>query len=107
MLLGSVLVAASEKGVCAIFLGNDPNALAKDLQDKFPKAHMIGGDEKFERTVVGQTVVCLYYCHALLLGCRRGFGKFNIPQGFGGPLRPKLNSADERRHVQSTERGNN
>jgi AraC family transcriptional regulator of adaptative response/methylated-DNA-[protein]-cysteine methyltransferase len=49
--LGSVLVAASEKGVCAIFLGNDPNALAKDLQDKFPKAHMIGGDEKFERTV--------------------------------------------------------
>ncbi len=49
--LGSVLVAASEKGVCAIFLGNDPNALAKELQDKFPKAHMIGGDEKFERTV--------------------------------------------------------
>jgi AraC family transcriptional regulator, regulatory protein of adaptative response / methylated-DNA-[protein]-cysteine methyltransferase len=49
--LGSVLVAASEKGVCAIFLGDDPNALVMDLQDKFPKARLIGGDNEFERTV--------------------------------------------------------
>ncbi len=49
--LGSVLVAASEEGVCAIFLGDDPNALVKDLQDRFPKAHLIGGDSRFERTV--------------------------------------------------------
>jgi len=49
--LGSVLVAASEKGVCAIFLGDDPDALARNLQDRFSKARLIGGDKKFERTV--------------------------------------------------------
>jgi AraC family transcriptional regulator of adaptative response/methylated-DNA-[protein]-cysteine methyltransferase len=49
--LGSVLVAASDQGVCAIFLGDDPDALARELQDRFPKAELIGGDEAFERTV--------------------------------------------------------
>ena len=49
--LGSVLVAASEKGVCAIFLGDDPETLAKELQDRFPQARLIGGDAKFERIV--------------------------------------------------------
>lgn len=49
--LGSVLVAASEKGVCAIFLGDDPDALVRDLQDQFPKARLIGGDREFEGTV--------------------------------------------------------
>jgi AraC family transcriptional regulator, regulatory protein of adaptative response / methylated-DNA-[protein]-cysteine methyltransferase len=49
--LGSVLVASSEKGVCAISLGDDPDALVRDLQDQFPKARLIGGDKKFERMV--------------------------------------------------------
>lgn len=49
--LGSILVAASEKGVCAILLGDDPNELAKDLQDRFPKAQLIGRDKDFERVV--------------------------------------------------------
>lgn len=49
--LGSILVAASEKGVCAIMMGDDPDALAKDLQDRFPKANLIGGDRNFERLV--------------------------------------------------------
>jgi len=49
--LGSVLVAASEKGVCAVLLGDDPDALARDLQDRFPKAQLIGGDAAFERLV--------------------------------------------------------
>lgn len=49
--LGSVLVAASEKGVCAIAFGEDPNALVKNLQDQFPKALLIGGDKTFELTV--------------------------------------------------------
>ena len=53
--LGSVLVASSEKGVCAILLGDDPDALARDLQDRFPKARLIGGDRAFER-VVSQVV---------------------------------------------------
>ena len=49
--LGSILVAASEKGVCAISLGDDPDRLGRELQDRFPKAQLIGGDRKFERFV--------------------------------------------------------
>ena len=36
--LGSILVAASEKGVCAIMLGDDPEALLADLHGRF-RAH--------------------------------------------------------------------
>ncbi|WP_374310390.1 bifunctional DNA-binding transcriptional regulator/O6-methylguanine-DNA methyltransferase Ada [Methylocella sp.] len=49
--LGSLLVAQSAKGVCAIALGDDPDALVRDLQDRFPKAELIGGDEAFEDVV--------------------------------------------------------
>lgn len=49
--LGAILVAQSVRGVCAILLGDDPQALVQDLQDKFPKAHFIGADEGFEQTV--------------------------------------------------------
>ena len=49
--LGSILVAAGERGVCAIALGSDPHVLVRDLQDSFPGAQLIGGDNKFERTV--------------------------------------------------------
>jgi AraC family transcriptional regulator of adaptative response/methylated-DNA-[protein]-cysteine methyltransferase len=42
--LGSVLVAASDRGVCAIFLGDDPDALARELQDRFPRARIVGGE---------------------------------------------------------------
>ena len=49
--LGSILVAATDKGVCAILLGDDPDALVRDLQDRFPRAELIGGDEEFERLV--------------------------------------------------------
>jgi AraC family transcriptional regulator of adaptative response/methylated-DNA-[protein]-cysteine methyltransferase len=49
--LGSILVAASEKGLCAVFLGDDPDRLARELQDRFPGAQLIGGDRKFERIV--------------------------------------------------------
>jgi len=47
--LGSILVAQSDRGVCAILMGDDPDALARDLQDRFPRARLIGGDSKFER----------------------------------------------------------
>ncbi len=53
--LGSILVAQSGKGVCAILLGDDPEALVRDLQDRFPKAALIGGDADFE-AVVAQVV---------------------------------------------------
>ncbi len=49
--LGAVLVAATNKGVCAILLGDDPQALVRDLQDRFPRAEFKGGDAEFERTV--------------------------------------------------------
>jgi AraC family transcriptional regulator of adaptative response/methylated-DNA-[protein]-cysteine methyltransferase len=49
--LGSVLVAQSAKGVCAILLGDDPDALVRDLQDRFPRATFVGGDPEFEQTV--------------------------------------------------------
>lgn len=49
--LGSILVAQSAVGVCAILLGDDPEALLRDLQDRFPAARLIGGDAGFERTV--------------------------------------------------------
>lgn len=49
--LGSILVAASERGVCAILLGGDPDQLSRELQDKFPKARLVGGDKAFEHTV--------------------------------------------------------
>jgi AraC family transcriptional regulator of adaptative response/methylated-DNA-[protein]-cysteine methyltransferase len=49
--LGSILVARSERGVCAILLGDDREALARDLQDRFPRARLIGGDADFEDLV--------------------------------------------------------
>jgi AraC family transcriptional regulator, regulatory protein of adaptative response / methylated-DNA-[protein]-cysteine methyltransferase len=49
--LGSILVACSEKGVCAIMLGDDPDELGRELQDRFPKANLIGGDAQFENLV--------------------------------------------------------
>jgi AraC family transcriptional regulator, regulatory protein of adaptative response / methylated-DNA-[protein]-cysteine methyltransferase len=49
--LGSILVAASDKGICAILLGDDPDELARDLQDQFPKAQLVGGDSDFEQLV--------------------------------------------------------
>jgi AraC family transcriptional regulator of adaptative response/methylated-DNA-[protein]-cysteine methyltransferase len=49
--LGAVLVAQSERGVCAIALGDDAEALARELQDAFPKAHLIGGDRDYEERV--------------------------------------------------------
>lgn len=49
--LGAILVAQSERGICAILLGDDADALARDLQDMFPRANLIGGDAKFEEVV--------------------------------------------------------
>ena len=49
--LGSVLVAATDKGVCAIFLGDDPEELVRDLQRRFPKAGLVGADRDFEMYV--------------------------------------------------------
>ena len=49
--LGAVLVASSERGVCAIFLGSNPEKLVQDLQDTFPRAHLIGADRDYEALI--------------------------------------------------------
>lgn len=49
--LGAILVASSEQGVCAITLGDDPDALIRDLQDRFPQAELVGGDADYEQQV--------------------------------------------------------
>ena len=49
--LGAILVASSKKGVAAILLGDDPEELARNLQDRFPRAHLIGGDQEYEALV--------------------------------------------------------
>jgi AraC family transcriptional regulator of adaptative response/methylated-DNA-[protein]-cysteine methyltransferase len=49
--LGSILVAATSKGVCEILLGDDPVELTRDLQDRFPHATLTGDDDNFARTV--------------------------------------------------------
>lgn len=54
--LGSILVAATEKGVCSILLGPDPDLLLRQLQEQFPQASLLGGEPDFERmvaTVIG------------------------------------------------------
>lgn len=61
--LGALLVAATTKGVCAILLGDDPDALARDLQDRFPKAELLGAEADFEQTVA--SVVALVEAPAL------------------------------------------
>jgi len=49
--LGAILVARSDRGVCAISLGDDPDELARDLQDRFPRARLIGDDAEFAQLV--------------------------------------------------------
>jgi AraC family transcriptional regulator of adaptative response/methylated-DNA-[protein]-cysteine methyltransferase len=49
--LGSILVAATARDVCAILLGDDPHELTRDLQRRFPRAELVGGDRGFEQLV--------------------------------------------------------
>lgn len=53
--LGAILVAQGKRGVCAIMMDDDPEVLVRDLQDQFPKAQLLGGEEGFEQ-VVAQVV---------------------------------------------------
>src|SRR5208282_6598922 len=49
--LGCILVASTDKGVCAIALGEDPEKLARELQDRFPNAALAGDDRAFAHRV--------------------------------------------------------
>lgn len=49
--LGAILVASSTKGVASILLGDDPGELVRNLQDRFPKARLIGADREYEALI--------------------------------------------------------
>ena len=44
-----MLVAASDKGVCAILFGDNAEGLRNDLSKQFPRAQLVGSDQAFER----------------------------------------------------------
>lgn len=48
---GRILVAATAWGVCAILLGDDPQALKADLRRRFARAEIIAADRRFQRTL--------------------------------------------------------
>jgi AraC family transcriptional regulator, regulatory protein of adaptative response / methylated-DNA-[protein]-cysteine methyltransferase len=49
--LGAILVAATDRGICSIEFDDDPGTLVRGLQDRFPKAELIGADRDFEKLV--------------------------------------------------------
>ena len=49
--LGAILVASSAKGVASILLGDDPEALVRNLQNRFPNEWLIGADRDYEALV--------------------------------------------------------
>ncbi|MFN3743331.1 MAG: bifunctional DNA-binding transcriptional regulator/O6-methylguanine-DNA methyltransferase Ada [Hyphomicrobiaceae bacterium] len=55
--LGAILVAASTKGIAAILLGDEPEALVHDLERRFPNAALVGGDRDFEEILAKAIVL--------------------------------------------------
>jgi AraC family transcriptional regulator, regulatory protein of adaptative response / methylated-DNA-[protein]-cysteine methyltransferase len=49
--LGAILVASSTRGIAAILIGDDPEALTRELQDRFPNVRLIGADRDYESLV--------------------------------------------------------
>jgi AraC family transcriptional regulator of adaptative response/methylated-DNA-[protein]-cysteine methyltransferase len=49
--LGSVLVARSGKGVCAILLGDDRPGLASELRSRFPQSPLVEGPVELQHLV--------------------------------------------------------
>lgn len=46
--LGAILVAATGKGLCHIAIDDDAEALLHELQERFPRAELIGDDPDFD-----------------------------------------------------------
>lgn len=61
--LGSILVAESDAGICAIFLGDEPEALLSNLEQQFPGAALVGADASYE-TRIAQIVGLVEAPHA-------------------------------------------
>ena len=45
--LGWMIVAATDRGICAIEFGDDPESLPAQVQERFPKAHLEEGGPEF------------------------------------------------------------
>jgi AraC family transcriptional regulator of adaptative response/methylated-DNA-[protein]-cysteine methyltransferase len=73
--LGAILVAASEKGIAAILLGDNPNLLVREFQERFSQAELIGGDKEFEK-IVAQVIAF----------AERPAAKFDLPLDIRGTI---------------------
>jgi len=71
--LGFVLVAQSEKGICAILFGDTPEALFDDLRTRFPQALLIEASQ--DLTALTQRIVAFV---------ERPFGGFDLPLDIQG-----------------------
>jgi len=49
--MGNILAAQTERGVCAILMGGDAEQLVRDLQDRFPKAKLVGDASEYQDLV--------------------------------------------------------
>ncbi|HKW61267.1 MAG TPA: bifunctional DNA-binding transcriptional regulator/O6-methylguanine-DNA methyltransferase Ada [Candidatus Acidoferrum sp.] len=49
--LGKVLVAATERGVSAVYLGDEEGKLVAELRDEYPRAEIAAASDTFERWV--------------------------------------------------------
>ena len=58
--LGRLLVAVTERGVCAVRMGNTDNELEKDLRAEFPSASIARDDASLQETV---TKVLCHFTH--------------------------------------------
>ncbi len=47
--LGFAIIAVSDKGVCALLLGDDPARLEEQVRAGFPDAALVGADAAFDR----------------------------------------------------------
>ena len=47
--LGTILVASSQRGICYISLGNNPDTMIKELKDRFPGSSLVTGNQKHEQ----------------------------------------------------------
>lgn len=49
--LGKVLVAATERGISAVYLGDEESKLITELREEYPRAEIVAASDKFERWV--------------------------------------------------------
>ncbi|MGV7092535.1 bifunctional DNA-binding transcriptional regulator/O6-methylguanine-DNA methyltransferase Ada [Siccibacter turicensis] len=61
--LGRCLVARSERGICAILLGDDDDAVVAELARLFPHAQRLTDDKTFDEQVA-RVVACIHTPHA-------------------------------------------